>query len=267
VITKQQIKYIRSLHQKKFRDEFNCFIAEGYKIINEVIATQSFAIEIVVCTPGAKAQLNLSLLNSNVKLIEVSSREFSRISVQKTPQEAMAVLKMNKFSNSLLNIDGSIVFALDRIQNPGNFGTILRLADWFGVNDILCSDDCVDVYNQKVIQASMGAFLRINLFYGKLSEMLIKLKEQQGFSLFGTFLNGNNIYEEKFNKKSVIILGNESSGISEQIKSLTDRQIRIPNYSAGDEKTESLNVSVAAAIICSEIRRREYSATQNGITE
>lgn len=257
MITKHQIKYIRSLHQKKFREQFHCFIAEGHKILNEAIATNSSSIEIIVFTPEAKSQLNLSMLKNKVTLIEVSSKEFSRISGQKTPQEVLAVLRMSEPTIPLMHIDGSIVLALDRIQDPGNFGTILRLADWFGVQDIICSDDSVDVYNQKVIQASMGAFLRINLHYGSLYEMLIKLKDQQDYMIFGSALNGNNVYKEKFNNKSVIILGNESSGISDRIISLTDRLIEIPNYSTGIEKTESLNVSVAAAIICSEIRRRE----------
>lgn len=257
MITKQQIKYIRSLHQKKFRSEYNRFIVEGLKIINETIASHTIEIELIVYTKKAKDKIRLDLFKNKAQLIEVSVKDFYRISEQKTPQEALAILRMRKHTRSLPDINGSIVLALDRIQDPGNFGTILRLADWFGVTDILCSQDCVDVYNPKVIQASMGAFLRINLHYCELKESLIKLKEQHGYVLFGTSLKGSNIYEEKFSNKSLIILGNESSGVSESVLPITDHQIRIPNFSTGEIKTESLNVSVAAAVICSEIRGRE----------
>lgn len=263
MITRQQIKYIRSLHQKKFRDVYNCFLAEGLKIVKEAITNPFYVVDLIVYTPQTRSELNFNLLKENTKTIEITSKEFSRISGQKTPQEVLAVLRMNKQYPSLTKITGSIVLALDRIQDPGNLGTILRLADWFGVEDILCSEDCVDCYNPKVIQASMGAFLRVNLQYGKLVEMLIYLKEKQHYRILGTALTGESIYNETYSKKTVIVLGNESNGISESITAVTDNQIMIPNYSIRNEKTESLNVSVAAAIICSEILRREQYPIQN----
>jgi TrmH family RNA methyltransferase len=266
VITKQQIKYIRSLHQKKFRDEYNCFIAEGEKITNEAIITQPEEIDFIVCTPDAKANLSNDSSRSKLKIIEVSSNEFLRISGQKTPQGVLAVLRKKKRMRLSEDIEDSIVLALDRIQDPGNFGTILRLADWFNIHNILCSDDCVDVYNPKVVQSSMGAFLRVNLRYGRLNELLFELKAQ-GYSVYGTTLNGKNIYRTNFGNKTVIILGNESSGLSESILTLSDHQIRIPNFSVNNRRTESLNVAIAAGIICGEIRRREENATQSGTAE
>lgn len=257
MITKQQIKYIRLLHQKKFRDVYNCFLAEGLKIVKEAISNQLYIIDLLVYTPQTRSKLDLHLLKANTKTIEINSKEYSRISSQKTPQEVLAVLRMNKQDQSLTKITDSIVLALDRIRDPGNLGTILRLADWFGVMNILCSEDCVDCYNPKVIQASMGSFLRVNLQYGKLNEILIYLKEKQNYQILGAALTGKSIYKETYSKKTVIVLGNESGGISDPIASVTDDQIMIPNYSIRNEKTESLNVSVAAAIICSEIRRRE----------
>lgn len=256
MITKQQIKYIRSLHQKKFRDENNCFIVEGEKIINEVIITQPNEIDFIVCTPDTKTLIKKESSENRPIIIEVSNNEFSRISGQKTPQGVLAVLRKRKQKKLPENVEGNIILALDRIQDPGNFGTILRLADWFNIHEIICSDDCVDVYNPKVVQASMGAFLRVNLQYGRLDESLIKLKNQ-GYSLYGTTLNGNNIFKAKFENKKVIVLGNESSGLSESVLSITDHQISIPNYGLSDKRTESLNVAIAAGIICGEIRRRE----------
>ncbi len=257
MITREQIKYIRSLQQKKFREEYSCYVAEGLKIICEVISNQSSDIEFLVCTPKIKNQLKIGFRNQEMKIIEVSEKEFSRISNQKTPQEALAVLRMRKHLNLPDKIEKGLILALDRIQDPGNLGTLLRIADWFGVKDLICSDDSVDLYNPKVIQASMGAFLRVNVHYGNLGNLLTGLKENQGYTIYGTTLDGNNIYNEEFSSKSILILGNESSGLSESVKAITDRQVMIPNYGTGNEKTESLNVSVAAAVICSEICRRK----------
>lgn len=257
MITREQIKYIRSLQQKKHREEYRCFIAEGLKIIREVIASSRSDIEFLVCTSKYRKQLETDFSIHELKIIEASEKEFSRISNLKTPQEALAVLRMGKQANSTDSINKGLLLALDRIQDPGNFGTLLRIADWFGIKNLICSNDCVDIYNPKVIQASMGAFLRVRVRYGNLTELLPILKEKQGFTIYGTALNGDSIYTEDYADNSVIILGNESSGISRPVMTITDRQLVIPNYGAGKEKTESLNVSVAAAVICSEIRRRK----------
>jgi TrmH family RNA methyltransferase len=257
VISKQQIKYIRSLHQKKYRTEFNCYIAEGTKIVNEAIDSQPNQIELLIYTPATKKKLNLKALDKKTTLIQVNDNEFSKISGQKTPQEVLVVLRKKGFVNELGAINGKIVLALDRIQDPGNLGTIIRLADWFGINDILCSDECADRYNPKVIQASMGAFLRVKMHYGRLVEMLSELKRQKDYSIYGASLKGDNLFTANLSEKALIVLGNEASGISELISSHTDQKIMIPNFGTHKEKSESLNVAVAAAIICAEFRRRE----------
>lgn len=255
MITNQQIKYIRSLQQKKYREEYNSYVAEGNKIIEEVIDKHSSEIELIVCTSRARKQLKIERPPEVKKVIEVSKKDFSRVSGQTTPQESLVVLRKKTPQKSINNIRGELVLALDRVQDPGNFGTILRLADWFGIRDVICSADCVDMYNPKVIQSSMGAFLRITLYYGSLHDMLKDLKEKQKYHLYASSPEGANIYIENFPKKTIFILGNESSGISESILAVSEKRISIPNFSMREDKTESLNVSIAAAIICSEFFR------------
>ena len=255
VITQQQIKYIRSLHQKKYRDKHRCFIAEGQKIINEAIVHEDYSIEMLVFTSRIRKDIEMNQVDDSVMILEVSSRDFTRLSTQKTPQEVLAVLRMPEQKDLQVEPDDKLIFAFDRIQDPGNMGTMLRLADWFGVKNILCSEDSVDVYNPKVIQSSMGAFLRLTLHYGNLQNVLKKLKEKKSFTLLAASLEGVNLYQNKYSGRNILILGNESSGISESLLSLADQQISIPNFSTRNEKTESLNVALAAAIICSEIRR------------
>ena len=256
MISKQQIKHLRLLHQKKYRDEYNLFIAEGFKIINEAILCEPQSLDTIIFTSNSKNHINLQPANQNTKLIEVSTNEFNKISSQTNPQEVLAVIKIPQLKLPATAQIGDISFVLDKLRDPGNFGTIIRLADWFGVKQIFCSPDTVECYNPKVVQSSMGAIFRVEIHYVDLNNYLAEIKQNKSHHIYSTSLNGTDLYKTNLSRPSIIILGNESGGISDNLIELSDENLLIPNYSSSSDKTESLNVSMAAAIICSELRRQ-----------
>jgi TrmH family RNA methyltransferase len=256
VISKQQIKHIRSLQQKKYRNDFNLYVIEGLKMVLEAIRQIPQDIEYVCLTTKVLNQVKHEIRLPQVQLIEVSSNDFKKITSLTTPQEILAVLKKPETENqSTFNLD-TICLALDGIRDPGNMGTILRLADWFGISQIVCSPDTVDCYNPKVVQASMGAILRVKLIYTELAQWLIQLKSKKNITIYCTALNGNNLYTSNLKKPAIVVLGNEANGISDDVFQLTDKNLYIPNQSNFPDKTESLNVSIAAAIVCAEFTRQ-----------
>jgi TrmH family RNA methyltransferase len=234
MLTKNQIKLIRSLSLKKNRQKHGLFIVEGEKLVNEVLSSD-WEVEGIYATK--------EWLGENATII--SNNDLSRISSLKTPNKVVAVVKIKKGS---LDITSNTVLALDGVKDPGNLGTIIRLADWFGVEDIICSDDCVDYLNPKVVQSSMGSFTRVNLHY---TSLLDAFKKYSDYKLFMTVLNGTPLSEMTNADKKIIVMGSESKGISNKILELTSDKITIPKSKSS--KAESLNVSVAAAIILSVI--------------
>lgn len=232
MLTKNQIKLIRSLSLKKNRQKHGLFIVEGEKLVNEVLSSD-WEVEGIYATK--------EWLGENA--IIISNNDLSRISSLKTPNKVLAVVKIKKGS---LDITSNTVLALDGVKDPGNLGTIIRLADWFGVEDIICSDDCVDYLNPKVVQSSMGSFTRVNLHYTSLMDAFKKYSE---YKLFMTVLNGTPLSEMTNADKKIVVMGSESKGISNEILELTSEKITIPKSKSS--KAESLNVSVAAAIILS----------------
>ncbi|MGB2138056.1 MAG: TrmH family RNA methyltransferase [Flavobacteriales bacterium] len=234
MLTKNQIKLIRSLSLKKNRQKHGLFIVEGEKLVNEVLSSD-WEVEGIYATK--------EWLGENA--IIISNNDLSRISSLKTPNKVVAVVKIKKGS---LDITSNTVLALDGVKDPGNLGTIIRLADWFGVEDIICSDDCVDYLNPKVVQSSMGSFTRVNLHYTSLMDAFKKYSE---YKLFMTVLNGTPLSEMTNADKKIVVMGSESKGISNEILELTSEKITIPKSKSS--KAESLNVSVAAAIILSAI--------------
>ena len=234
MLTKNQIKLIRSLSLKKNRQKHGLFIVEGEKLVNEVLSSD-WEVEGIYATK--------EWLGENATII--SNNDLSRISSLKTPNKVVAVVKIKKGS---LDITSNTVLALDGVKDPGNLGTIIRLADWFGVEDIICSDDCVDYLNPKVVQSSMGSFTRVNLHYTSLMDAF---KKYSDYKLFMTVLNGTPISEMTNADKKIVVMGSESKGISSKILELTSDKITIPKSKSS--KAESLNVSVAAAIILSAI--------------
>ncbi len=241
-ITKAQVRFVRSLQQKKFRDEAGCFVAEGDKLISDLQG--AFELELLINKDNA------------------TPTEIEQMSSMRTPQGSIAVFKkrdanadqrMPNGSNTPFRGMGGLILALDGIQDPGNLGTIIRTADWFGVHTIVCSLDTADCYNPKVVQATMGALARVHLYYTDLSAFLTSLPAST--PIYGTLLEGENIYAKPLEKNGVIIMGNEGKGISEPIRACINHAIRIPSYPADAPTSESLNVAIATAITLAEFRR------------
>ena len=243
MITKNQVKYIQSLGQKKSRDEENRFIAEGPKLVSELLMAENCRIvqlyalkEWIESNPNAR---------NHTDAIEISPVELEKISQLTSPNLVLAVIEKIQWKNDQ-EIKGSISLALDTIQDPGNMGTIIRLADWFGIKNIFCSTDCADVYNPKVVQASMGSITRVRVGY---TDILSLLKENKEVSIYAAVLNGKDITKMEKISEGIIVIGNESKGINEEILKLANVQITIP----GKGKAESLNAGVATGIILSHL--------------
>ena len=246
MISKSQISFIKSLHQKKIRKEQGLVMVEGLKSIQEFINSE-YVVDSVYCTENLMPKLDN--LSRKIKPVGITESELSRISALSTPQAILAVVQIPKQTD--LNIkkwDGSFILALDGVQDPGNLGTIIRTADWFGLNTILCSKDTAEVYNPKVVQASMGSLSRVNIIYTDLGDVF----SQINIPVYGALLNGKSIYETDFGQEGIILLGNEGNGISEDLIEKINYPITIPRYG----KAESLNVAISASIFCSELRRK-----------
>lgn len=253
MLSKNKIKLIQSLNRKKNRDEMGLFLVEGNKMIEEAIHS-GFEIELLVCTSDFAIQ-HPEINRCSNELIETDTESISKASLLQNPQDALAIVVKPKEVSPEINLQQELCLALDSIQDPGNLGTILRIADWFGINHIVCSETTVDVFNPKVVQASMGAIFRIKIEIIELSG-LIKNAVENGIPVYGTFLEGKNIYQQKLSQNGIIVLGNEGNGISDPISRLVTQKLLIPCFSAHLNKPESLNVAIAAAICCSEFRRR-----------
>lgn len=251
------IKLIRSLQQKKIRDKQNLFVAEGDKICQEYIhASEENRCTIkYICATADWLEQKLPLIKgSGFEIFRIDYKEIKRISSFVNPQEVMAVVekKQQEFKPALLK--KRLTLAFDSIRDPGNFGTIIRTADWFGIETVICSPDSVDVFNPKVIQSAMGSTLRVNVHYEVLAE-LFSDAAIKNIPVYGTFMEGNDIYTETFPEELIILFGNESAGIDSTLLPLINHKISIPEFPAGKLSTESLNVATAMAIISSEVRR------------
>jgi TrmH family RNA methyltransferase len=247
MLSKSNISLLQSLQQKKFRREHGLFLVEGYKSVSEFI-NSAYQIEAVYYT--ATIAPKMLKLSQKMNSVEISSAIIEKITALKTPPDVIAVVKIPQWpvlNHITLNKKFSIV--LDGIQDPGNMGTIIRTADWFGIENIICSEDCVEVYNPKVVQATMGSLSRMNVHYVDLPAVLSEIK----LPVYGALLDGENIYSTDFDNEGLIVMGNEGNGLSEEVKQLVTKAITIPR--GGD--AESLNVAVATAIFCSEISRNK----------
>lgn len=254
MLSKNKIKFIQSLSRKKQRDEEQLFLVEGDKLVTEALQSV-FKVRMLCATPEFIRQ-NSSILTSAVEVIETDADELKKASQLQSPQNSLAVLEMQRADFSLKQIDKNLCLALDFIQDPGNLGTIIRLADWFGIEHILCSENTVDCYNPKVIQASMGAILRVKLHYTNLHQTL-KEASTVGIPVYGAFLDGENIYREKLSSNGILVMGNEGNGISPEVEKIISRKLHIPSFAGSG--SESLNVSMASAICLSEFFRRSIS--------
>lgn len=243
-MTKAEIQFIRSLSDKRTRDAEHLFIAEGDKLVEE-IRNSAFPIRRIYTTrPDIKGE--------DVEHIE--KRDMERISQLKTATDTLAVVEQPRYR---LDIDSnSLILALDGVQNPGNLGTIIRLADWFGIKDIVCSKECADCYNPKVVQATMGAILRVRVHYVDDLAYLLSSAKTKGMPIYGTLLTGGNIYTTNIENRGIIVMGNEGRGLSPECCTTLTHQLLIPPYPADAPTSESLNVAMATGIILSEFRRR-----------
>jgi len=245
MLSKSQISLLSSLQHKKFRKEHGLFMVEGYKSVTEFI-NSAYQVDTIYHTPAiAPKLLNLS---RKINFQEISLNEVQKISSLKTPQEVIGLVKIPIWP--VLNykaLEKKFSLVLDSVQDPGNMGTIIRTADWFGIQDIICSEDTVDVYNPKVVQATMGSLARVNVHYADLLTVLPQIK----LPIFGAMLNGENMYNTHFGTEGLLVMGNEGNGISAPVEQLITSAVTIPR--AGN--AESLNVAIATAILCSEIKR------------
>lgn len=241
MVSKNQIKLISSLHQKKFRQLNQLFIAEGEKVIQELLDACFELQNIYTTKPVFKGV-------SDEKIVEITDAELKKISALTVPNNCLAIFKIPETKPFK---DKGLVLALDRIRDPGNLGTMIRICDWFGISQVLCSLDTVDLYNPKVVQATMGSIARVNCIYIDLLSVL----EKSTLPVFGTFMDGEAIYTMDLPKEGIIVMGNEANGISAVLENHIQHKIAIPRFGAL-QKTESLNVATATAIIVSEFCRK-----------
>ena len=240
MVSKNQIKRITGLHQKKFRNEHQLFIAEGFKVIQELFSSNYEIHEFYSTDATLK-------LNKDVTPVVISETDLKKISCLKTPNNCLAVFKIAPQKPIEYK---RLTLVLDDIRDPGNLGTIIRLCDWFGIEQLICSEETADVYNPKVIQATMGSIGRVNVVYTSLLSFL----ENTSQPIYGAFMDGEVVYESALPTDAVLIMGNEANGVSTTIEAFVQKKISIPRFGKL-QKTESLNVATATAILLSEFRR------------
>ena len=247
MISKNKIKYIRSLELKKNRNKEGKFVAEGFKVVDDLLALQPA--DLIVST---QEWLQGKHLAAQTEVIEVTEEELKKVSFLQHPQQVLAVFKQATSGDYSINTS-ELSLALDGVQDPGNLGTIIRIADWFGITHIYCSQDTADVYNPKVVQATMGSIARVKVEYGNLLALVESLPAD--VPVYGTLLDGDNIYQQQLENRGLIVMGNEGKGISPALAKKVNRRLLIPNFPEGRATADSLNVAIATAITCSEFRR------------
>jgi TrmH family RNA methyltransferase len=248
MLSKSQISLLTSLQHKKFRREHGLFMVEGYKSITEFIDSD-YHIHTIYHTPDITPKL--LKLSQKINFQEISLNDLQKISGLKNPADAIATVNIPQWGGlNYTTLKNKFSLVLDGVQDPGNMGTIIRTADWFGITNIICSEDTVDAYNPKVVQATMGSLARVNVTYTNLAGLISAAK----LPVFGTLLNGENIYTTNFGTEGLIIMGNEGNGIRPDIQALVTKAITIPRIG----KAESLNVAIATAICCSELTAKSF---------
>ena len=252
MLSKAKIKLIQSLEQKKKRREEGLFVAEGPKVVGDLLPY--FTCRLIVAEStwiAAHPEVRAT------EIIESTSEELRKASFLKTPQEVLAVFELPTYTTPNDVANKELCLALDDVQDPGNLGTIIRVADWFGIRHIFCSIGTTDAFSPKTVQATMGAIARVQVHYVNLYDFLHSIRQKSPSTpLYGTFLEGKNIYKEAITSHGIIIMGNEGNGIGKQVQEIVTHKLFIPNYPEGCATSESLNVAIATAITCAEFRRR-----------
>lgn len=258
MISSSQSKLIRSLRQKKFRDQHRLFLVEGEKMVGELASKDSenrFQIRELFATPEWIDNHGTLLQSQKAPITEVTHTEIKKASNLVTPQPVIALVSMPETRFSVEELLHTPVLAFESIRDPGNLGTIIRTADWFGIGHVVCTPDSTDLFNPKVVQSTMGAIARVQVHYLEI-ETLLKSKEMQAKTIFGTFMKGENIYETILEPDPLILFGNESHGLSGRLVPYIRHKISIPSFSPQGKGSESLNVASSVAVVCSELRRR-----------
>ncbi len=245
IMIKSEIQLVRSLGDKRGREELGMFIAEGEKFIGELVDS-ALRVRKVYITE------EIDQFTSDIETEWISGAEMQRISQLKSANNSLALVEIPMYKLDKNDLKERLTIVLDGVQNPGNLGTIIRLADWFGVRDIICSPNCADCFNPKVVQATMGAILRVRVHYADLAPLLKDID----LPIYGAFLEGDNIYQRDLTQEGLLVMGSEGQGVSEEVAALINERLYIPPYNTNDDGSESLNVAIATAIICSEFRRR-----------
>ena len=257
MLSHNQVKYINSLKIKKFRQTNKAFIVEGEKGVNELLKSQLKTIKILALSEWLAT--NFSVLDKKkIEFQEITADELNKVSDLITPNQVLAIAEIPEATIPSPSEFTGMTLALDGIRDPGNMGTIIRTADWFGINTIICSSDSVDIYNPKVIQATMGSFSRVNVFYINLPDFFKSLPVN--IPVFGALLEGPDITEKKFTSPGIILIGSESHGISRSLIPFINEPLHIPHFSSSGtvNQAESLNASIANGIICYEICKQLY---------
>ena len=257
MISSTQIKLIRSLQQKKFRDLHRLYVMEGEKLVGELLGGRSgedHRIDRIFATRDWMEQNSTISDASELELVETDVSSMKKISSLVTPSQVLALVHIPDTPSGHDDFASSPVLAFESIRDPGNLGTIIRTADWFGIDQVICTPDSVDVYNAKVVQASMGAITRVRVRYTDFKHFL-QTKALEGKAVYGTFLDGDNIYEMTMEKKPVVLFGNESRGLSDRYDPFIWQRISIPSFSRKGAGSESLNVASSVAVVCSELTR------------
>lgn len=259
MLSKKQIQLVNSLKLKKNRDVHNLFIAEGTKIVPEILDSEIRVKTLFATTEWLNKNEKRIFGKQQIEIVEVSDEELKKISALSTPNEVLAVAELPTYTINTDAIADQLTIALDEIKDPGNMGTIIRIADWFGIKEIICSDNSVDAFNPKVVQATMGSITRVKIHY---TDLPVFFNSINNVKVYGAVLHGENIYKEQLSNKGIILIGNESKGISENLLPSISTKITIPSFavstsdSAEKKGAESLNAAIATAILCSEFRRK-----------
>ncbi|PKP17652.1 MAG: hypothetical protein CVU05_15155 [Bacteroidetes bacterium HGW-Bacteroidetes-21] len=254
MITKSDMQFFRSLHKKEGRVASAKFLVEGEKIITDLLMAGQVPV-MLVCTEDWATNSDGLIKGRKIDVRTCRPSDIERCSTLKTPQEVLAVFCIPE-SKSIHDIQDGLILALDEIQDPGNLGTIIRTAAWFGIDYILCTENCADLYNPKVIQATMGGFNSVQVIYGNLLSMLGEMKKK-GFVVTAAVMNGTSSHDFISPSKMVLVMGNESRGVSADIQAITDMRITIPAFPINSLRMESLNVSTATSILCYDLRKKK----------
>lgn len=255
MLSKNKIKYLHSLKSKKFRDAEGVFVAEGPKVVGDIFAYYPSNLILLIATSEWLHREGKTLSTAtNCEIIEVTEEELTKASFLCHPQQVLGVFKKQNNCVDINMLTTKLTLVLDGVQDPGNLGTIIRIADWFGIENVVCSGDTADVYNPKVVQATMGSIARVNVVYMNLPELFDSLPTN--IPIYGTLLEGDNIYEQALSDVGLIVMGNEGKGISPTIRKYVNCALRIPNFPKGRDTADSLNVAIATSIVCAEFRRR-----------